>query len=686
MISTTFYVASRFTITALISVSFFEETVLRPIRSGPRKGTAGLVVSAFKSTIILILAADEAASMYLSNNTSAPSTSEHVPDAPPRLPGTACPTCNLHQGTPDRHPPANFVLPVPAQKSFLPLSPSSLSSSPVFRSTMSHNITTLDLSYSGNCKRLSITSSTTLVACDDDRLQDVLLPFSLSSSPVSRSTIPNDITTPDLPYFDNCKRLSIASDTTLVACDDDYSKDVLLPSSLSSSPVFKSTMSHNITTLDLSIISDTALVACDDDRLKDVLLLFSLSSSPVFRPTPNDITTTLDLSHFSNCKRLSIASDATLVACDDDSKDIFSDKDNYAMPQPGVLAPAHTTDNVRIDAPAPSTTIDIISPFCMPYVRPLVLVDKCQTTPTCTASHSVPGSAHLTDALLQTMKTTNSLHSSPSVVPTDTFVHLKGVFTGTDEALDTKDVEHHIDTISPRTPALIADNDLVIENAPPVENALAIRNVPSHPPTFRPLVPLDSFPMSLCTKTDANPSGSARPTDVLAHKTKAAASWLKPLILVTKYAADRLIPLPLTALPEKSRPYKLKQQKRKPARSLRMDSACHSIVRSRLRRHAHRIVGHLAQVCKQICVDQSSLMDSWVTAMAEVGLTSMLVGNHRKSPGSQPPLTFESFYVLEPGSRIKARLASLRHRTNAVVATIPATTTFPPLLPRRDTC
>ncbi|KAG1849332.1 hypothetical protein C8R48DRAFT_778580 [Suillus tomentosus] len=685
MISTTFYVASRLSITALISVSFFEETVLRPIRSGPRKGTAGLVVSAFKSTIILILAADEAASMYLSNDTSAPSTGGHVRDAAPRLLSTTCSACKLHQGTPDCHPPVNFVLPVPARRSFLQSSPSSVSSSPVFRSTMSHNITTLDLSYSGNCKRLSITLNTTLVACDDDRLKDVLLPSSLSSSPVSISTMPNDITTTlDLSHFSNCKRLSIASDTTLVACDDDYSKDVLLPSSLSSSPVFKSTMSHNITTsLDLSIVSDTALVACDDDRLKDVLLLFSSSSSPVFRPTPNDITTTLDLSQFSNCKRLSIASDATLVACDDDSKDIFSDKDNYAMPQPGVQAPAHTTDNVRVDAPAPSTTIDIVSPFCMPYVRPLVLVDKCQTTPTCTASRSVPGSVHLTDALLQT---TNILRSSLSVVPKDDFVHVEGVFTGTDEALDTKDVEHHIDTLPPCMPALIANNGLVIENALPVENALAIRNVPSHPPNFRPLALLNSLPMSLSTKTDTNPSESARPTDVLAHKTKAAASWLKPLILVTKYAADRLIPLPLTALPEKSRPYKLKQQKRKPARSLRMDSACHSIVRSRLRRHAHRIVGHLAQVCKQICVDQSSLMDSWVTAMAEVGLTSMLVGNHRKSPGLQPPLTFELFYVLEPGSRIKARLASLRHRTNAVIATIPATTTFPPLLPRRDTC
>ncbi|KAG2092656.1 uncharacterized protein F5147DRAFT_840603 [Suillus discolor] len=677
MISTTFYVASRFTITALISVSFFEETVLRPIRSGPRKGTAGLVVSAFKSTIILILAADEAASIYLSNDTAS-STGGHVPDATPRLLGTTCPTCRLHQGTPGRHPTANFVLPVPARRSFLRSSSSSLPSSPVFRSTMSHNITTFDLSYSGNCKRLSITSNTTLVACDDDRLKDVSLPSSLTSSPVSISTMPNDITTPDLPYFDNCKRFSITSDNILVACDDDHSDDVLLPSSLSSSPVFRSTMSQNITTLDLSITSNTALVACNDDRLKDILLLFLLSSSPVFRSTPNDITTTLDLSHFGNCKRLSITSDTTLVACDDDSKDIFSDKDNYTIPQPGVRVPAHAIDNVRVDVPDPSTTIDIISLFCTPCIRPLVLlVDKCQTMPTCTTSHSVPGSVHLTDGLPQT---TNSLHSSPSVVPKDDFVHLEGVFTGTDEALDTKDVEHHIDTLAPCMPALIADNDLVIKNA------LAIRNVPSHSPNFRPLAPLDGFPMSLFTKTDTNPSGSARPTNVLAHKTMAAASWLKPLILVTKYAAGRLIPLPLTALPQKSRPYKLKQQKHKPARPLRMNSACHSIVRSRLQRHAHRIVGHLAQVCKQICVDQSSLMDGWVTAMAEVGLTSMLVGNHRKSSGLQLPLKFDPFYVLEPGSRTKARLASLRHRTNAVVATIPATTTFPPLLPRRDTC
>ncbi|KAG2126201.1 hypothetical protein BD769DRAFT_1463736, partial [Suillus cothurnatus] len=58
-------------------------------------------------------------------------------------------------------------------------------------------------------------------------------------------------------------------------------------------------------------------------------------------------------------------------------------------------------------------------------------------------------------------------------------------------------------------------------------------------------------------------------------------------------------------------------------------------------------------------------MDTWVTAMAEVGLTSMLAGNHQTSPGSLLPLTFDMSSTLEPGSRIKARLASLRHQTNA---------------------
>jgi len=234
MISTTFYVASRVAITGLISVLFFEETVLHPIRSGPKKVSAGLVVSAVKSTIILILAADEAASIYLSNDTSAPSAGGHIPDAIPAVPrllGTVCPVCKLHQGTPDRYPPVNFVLPVPAEKFFPSFqsfhsSPSSLSSSPVFRSRTPSNITTtFDLPYSTDCKRLSHTLDTTLVACDDDRLKDVLLPFQhYLSSPVPES-MPCNITTPDLSNLAICNRFSITSDTTLVASDDG-SKDI----------------------------------------------------------------------------------------------------------------------------------------------------------------------------------------------------------------------------------------------------------------------------------------------------------------------------------------------------------------------------------------------------------------------------------------------------------------------------
>ncbi|KAG1861702.1 glycoside hydrolase superfamily [Suillus subluteus] len=100
--------------------------------------------------------------------------------------------------------------------------------------------------------------------------------------------------------------------------------------------------------------------------------------------------------------------------------------------------------------------------------------------------------------------------------------------------------------------------------------------------------------------------------------TKAAASWLEPLILVTKYAS-RLIPPPPTALqypqPEKPRPHKLKPQKRK-HRASRSNTACDSIVRSSLRRHANRIV------CKQIRTDQAVLMDSWVAAIC--GLLSLI--------------------------------------------------------------
>ncbi|KAG1833620.1 hypothetical protein F4604DRAFT_1945370 [Suillus subluteus] len=90
--------------------------------------------------------------------------------------------------------------------------------------------------------------------------------------------------------------------------------------------------------------------------------------------------------------------------------------------------------------------------------------------------------------------------------------------------------------------------------------------------------------------------------------TKAAASWLEPLILVTKYAS-RLIPPPPTALqypqPEKPRPHKLKPQKRK-HRASRSNTACDSIVRSSLRWHANRIVGHLAQSASRFAPTRQS--------------------------------------------------------------------------------
>ncbi|KIK41286.1 hypothetical protein CY34DRAFT_217883 [Suillus luteus UH-Slu-Lm8-n1] len=485
MISTTFYVASRVALTSLISVSFFEETVLRPIQSGPRKVSAGLVVSALKSTIILILAADEAASMYLNDETSAPSTDGHIHNAvpaAPRLVGTVCSACELHQGYPDRLSPVDSATSDQASDFIFPFHSSSSSSTS-------------------------------------------------SSSPVIGLTTPRDIPFFDMPIITNCKRLSITSDTSTVACDDDRFKDVLLPSPLHlSSPVLNS-------------------MPCDSDN-----------------------NTIPDLPNLAICNQLLITSDtAALVASEDDSKDVHSDKDNYTTLHPEVRASTHTTTDDCVEVSTPSTTtIDITSPLCTPYIRPLViLVDRFQITPTSITNYSIPGSARLMDALLQATMTT--IHNSPSVVFNCDFIHLDGVFTDTDKTSDTKIVEHHIDTLPPRTPALAADNVLVIDNSLSInnvltnENALTIQHAPSHPLNLRSLVLLDSFPTSLSTNTDTNPSGSTHPANASSDPIKTTPSWLKPLILVTKYrVAGQLIPIPPTALPyqpEKSRPFKLKQQK-----------------------------------------------------------------------------------------------------------------------------
>ncbi|KAG1717262.1 hypothetical protein EDB19DRAFT_1386941 [Suillus lakei] len=157
----------------------------------------------------------------------------------------------------------------------------------------------------------------------------------------------------------------------------------------------------------------------------------------------------------------------------------------------------------------PTLTIDITSPFCTPNLRsPCLPVDQFPTTPTLTiTNHPLPGFSHLTDTLLQTTKTANYIHSSPSIAPTDNW---EDVFT--DEALDTQDVECHIDALPPLTPTLTIDNALTINNA------LTIDDVLSHPLNLRPLVLLDSFPTLLSTNTNTNQSGSVHPTDVFAQK------------------------------------------------------------------------------------------------------------------------------------------------------------------------
>ncbi|KAG1820140.1 uncharacterized protein BJ212DRAFT_1478290 [Suillus subaureus] len=122
-----------------------------------------------------------------------------------------------------------------------------------------------------------------------------------------------------------------------------------------------------------------------------------------------------------------------------------------------------------------------------------------------TLTHSLPGSAQLTDALLKTM---NFFQSSPSVVPNNDFVNLKDVFTK--EALDLVELsddertphdrfKYHINAILPSTPTLTIDKTFIADNAP------------SWPTRFGPQIP-----------------GAICPTEIL---------------------------------PQKSRPHKLKQQK-----------------------------------------------------------------------------------------------------------------------------
>ncbi|KAG2152284.1 hypothetical protein BD769DRAFT_31215 [Suillus cothurnatus] len=75
------------------------------------------------------------------------------------------------------------------------------------------------------------------------------------------------------------------------------------------------------------------------------------------------------------------------------------------------------------------TTVDIISPFYWPNLRPFFLVDNVRITLTDTiTTRSFPGSSQLTNTLL---KTTNSFHSSPSVALDNS---LEDLFTN--EALD----------------------------------------------------------------------------------------------------------------------------------------------------------------------------------------------------------------------------------------------------------
>jgi hypothetical protein len=77
---------------------------------------------------------------------------------------------------------------------------------------------------------------------------------------------------------------------------------------------------------------------------------------------------------------------------------------------------------------------------------------------------SIPESTHLMDALLQAMKTANSLPNSPSIVPNNDLIHMESIITNIGEALDTKNTEHCIDTLPPHMLALAPNNALIIKN------------------------------------------------------------------------------------------------------------------------------------------------------------------------------------------------------------------------------
>ncbi|KAG2147660.1 hypothetical protein DEU56DRAFT_753486 [Suillus clintonianus] len=399
-------------------------------------------------------------------------------------------------------------------------------------------------------------------------------------------------------------------------------------------------------------------------------------------------TTIIDLPDLANCNRLSLTSDTTLVARDDDDDLKFADKasstkevessgNKRTFQEANKRVPARAAHGYRVDILPPTTTPTQLRPLFLvnkfrtttvtklrplflvnkfrtttvTKLRPLFLVNKFRTTTSQTITdHSLPGSTHLTNASLQTTKIANSLHNSPTLAPKDDFINVEDVFT-----LPVVDQFQTASSTIPN-PSFPGPAHWIDANAP-------------LPAFLRPANANSSLTGSAC---------------LLAQKTKAAASWLKPLILVTKHAAGRPTP-PLTGYqPEKARPHKLKPQKPKP-RASRSNAARDSIVQSRLRRHANRIVGHLALVCEEIRTGQAALMNVWVATLAEVGFTSTLSGNHQTSLGSPFPPIVDAISVPEPGLRIKDRLASLRQRTIAVAATIPATTTTAPSSPWRCT-
>ncbi|KAG1741877.1 uncharacterized protein EDB91DRAFT_319229 [Suillus paluster] len=394
-----------------------------------------------------------------------------------------------------------------------------------------------------------------------------------------------------------------------------------------------------------------------------------ISSSPSFQQSSSfqsssSVSTTrlliLDLPLNSKCNRLSITSNTTLVAHDDD---IFSDEASWIKDMKlsddkrtfheeyATAHPTHAQDEHNVDTLPPFVPLHTFSP----------LVSTPLDFPTFASNATLV--VHDYDFLSDEAEYTKAIEL-PGDAAEGTFHEVQAHPT-----LDKH--EHKIDTLPPffsfptsSLPVFQPTSlDLpIITSTCNHEPACTTPDKHEHHGDFDILsattttidINYGPSPTNTNPDTDLPLLGPTNPTNALAQKPK-----------VTHLRSDQKF------LPDKIR--SARQQKRKP-RASRLTTARDSIVRSRHRRHANKLVHHLVHICERIRVDHAALIDTWVAGMAEVGLSSLLTGHRATLPASPPSPIVDEVSAPEPGSRMKVRLASLRQRTHAVAAAVPATT------------